>query len=149
VTFAGSATGGAAPYAYAWTFGDGGTATGTLSPAHTYGDSGSYTATLVVTDALGGTSQGSTAVTISNVAPTPTLSGAPASSAEGAAISLTASAADPSAADRTAGFTYNWSVTKNGGAFRSGNGSTWSFTPDDNGTYVATLTVTDKDGASG
>jgi hypothetical protein len=47
--------------------------------------------------------------------------------------------------DTTAGFTYAWSVTKDGNAFASGTGATISFTPDDQGTYVATATATDKD----
>ena len=37
---------------YAWTFGDGGTATG-ATPSHAYQDAGSYTASLTVTDSTG------------------------------------------------------------------------------------------------
>jgi hypothetical protein len=38
-------------------------------------------------------------------------------------------------------------VTKNGAPFgATGSGSVFSFTPDDNGAYLATLTVSDKDG---
>jgi PKD repeat protein len=39
---------------YAWTFGDGGTATG-MTPTHTYAQVGTYTARLTVTDNRGGT----------------------------------------------------------------------------------------------
>src|SRR5262249_8718687 len=39
--------------------------------------------------------------------------------------------------------------TKNGAAFASGNAANFRFTPDDNGTYVVTLTATDKDGGAG
>src|SRR5205807_3832913 len=39
--------------------------------------------------------------------------------------------------------------TKNGNAFASGSGPGFGFTPDDNGSFVATLTVTDKDGGTG
>src|SRR5439155_22173072 len=53
---------------------------------------------------------------------------------------------DPGAADTQ---TYAWNVTKNGAAFNTGSAATLSFTPDDNATYVVTLTVTDKDGGVG
>src|SRR5207244_3185346 len=88
-------------------------------------------------------------VAVANVAPTPAIAGAPASSPEGTAISLTGSATDPSSADTAAGLRYAWVVTKNGATFASGTGSGFSFTPDDNGTYAVALTATDKDGAAG
>jgi len=50
ITFAGTASGGTAPYIYAWTFGDGGTGTGP-NPTHAYTAAGEYTVTLTVTDA--------------------------------------------------------------------------------------------------
>jgi Ca2+-binding RTX toxin-like protein len=56
---------------------------------------------------------------------------------------------DPSPVDTAAGFTEVWSVTKNGAAFASGSGTNFGFTPDDNGTYVVTLSATDKDGGTG
>ena len=46
-------------------------------------------------------------------------------------------------------FSYDWQVTKDGSAYASGNGATLDFTPDDDGTYEATLTVTDDDGGVG
>jgi Ca2+-binding RTX toxin-like protein len=69
-----------------------------------------------------------------------TIDGAPATSPEGTAIALT------STSDATAP-TFAWSVAKDGGStpFATGTGSTFSFTPDDNGSYVVTLTVTDTD----
>jgi Ca2+-binding RTX toxin-like protein len=85
-------------------------------------------------------------VTVTNVAPTPAIGGAPASSPEGTAITLTASATDPSGPDTTAGFMYTWSVTKNGAVFATGSGANFTFTPDDDGSYAATLTATDRDG---
>jgi PKD repeat protein len=49
---------------YAWTFGDGGSATG-VSPTHSYAVAGSYTVTLIVTDNQGATGQASTTATAS------------------------------------------------------------------------------------
>ncbi len=49
VSFAGFASGGTAPYTYAWTFGDGGTSS-VQSPSHTYSGQGAYTVHLTVTD---------------------------------------------------------------------------------------------------
>ena len=51
--------------------------------------------------------------------------------------------------DTAAGFTYAWSVKKNGNAFASGANANFTFTPDDNGTYVVALTVKDKDNGIG
>lgn len=117
--------------------------------SHTYADNGSYPVNVRVTDGDGGEATSSITVVVNNVNPTASVSGAPASSPEGTAISVTGSATDPSSVDTAAGFAYAWSVTKDGVAFASGSGSNLSFTPDDNGSYVVTLTVTDKDGGSG
>lgn len=55
---------------YAWTFGDGGTAS-IANPAHTYATAGSYTAQLTVTDSQGLTNSASVGITAS--APAPSL----------------------------------------------------------------------------
>src|SRR5262249_10290606 len=107
VPFAGSAPRGPPNPTHAWNFRDGTTAPGTLIPKHAYKDDGTYTATLTVTDALGRSSSDTAVITVSNVAPTPAISGPP-TGAVGAALSFAASATDPSAADTTAGFSYAW-----------------------------------------
>jgi hypothetical protein len=53
----------------AWDFGDGDTASGTLTPTHTYADDGFYTVTLTVDDGLGGIGVDELLVTVANVAP--------------------------------------------------------------------------------
>ncbi|MBM6402077.1 PKD domain-containing protein [Phycicoccus sp. MQZ13P-5] len=70
---------------YAWTFGDGGTAT-TASPTHEYAESGTYSVGLTVTDNRGGTGTTTKSVTVTVPTPTNPLSfvGA-ASSAAGSA----------------------------------------------------------------
>lgn len=50
VNFTANATGGSAPYAYAWSFGDGAKLTG-ANVSHVYPSVGNYTATVVATDA--------------------------------------------------------------------------------------------------
>jgi len=76
-------------------------------------------------------------------------SGATASSPEGTAINLNGSASSPSAEDNTAGFTYSWNVTKDGASFGTGSAAALSFTPNDEGTYVATCHATDDGGMTG
>ena len=77
----GSRTRTVAPIAtYAWSFGDGGTATG-ATPSHTYATAGSYEVTITVTDADGWTAGGSRTV-VAGFAP-----GAPAASAAAASSS--------------------------------------------------------------
>ncbi|HEV7300726.1 MAG TPA: ELWxxDGT repeat protein [Tepidisphaeraceae bacterium] len=86
---------------------------------------------------------------VNNVAPSVSLSDDGSSTAtEGAAITLTASATDPSTADAAAGFNYAWTVTKDGAAYASGNTASVAFTPNDNGTYVVSTTATDRDGGT-
>jgi hypothetical protein len=99
-----------------------------------------------IKDKDGDFSDYTTTITVDNVPPTVTINGAPASSPEGTAISLTSTVTDPGTPET---FAYAWSVTKNGSPYASGSGAAFSFTPDDNATYVVTLTVTDGDGGSG
>jgi Ca2+-binding RTX toxin-like protein len=125
-------------------------AAGTWSWSYTPpdGPSGPTTVTITATGASGLEATTTFTLTVNNVAPTASITGAPASGhrPEGTAIALGSSVTDPSSVDTAAGFTYAWSVTKNGAAYASGSAASFTFTPDDNGTYVVTLTVTDKDG---
>ncbi len=70
IQFTGFATGGTTPYTWAWTFGDGGTAT-VQNPTHTYTTAGIYNVTLTVTDAASGTATDTATATI--IAPQPVL----------------------------------------------------------------------------
>ena len=108
-------------------------------------DNGSYDVTLDVNDGVATTTATKTIV-VTNVAPVATIANAPASSPEGTAIALTGSAIDPGTLDNV---TLTWSVTKDGAAYgTSGTGANYSFTPNDNGTYVVSLTAKDKDNAT-
>lgn len=52
-TFTSTVTGGTAPYAYSWNFGDGSALSNTANPTHTYINGGTYNAYLTVIDANG------------------------------------------------------------------------------------------------
>jgi hypothetical protein len=105
--------------------------------------------TITANDAHGATATASFSFAVSKVPPTVNVTAAPASAPEGTAVTLTGSASSPSAADNAAGFTYSWTVSKNGNPFASGAGASVSFTPDDEGTFVATLTAADDGGVAG
>jgi hypothetical protein len=115
----------------------------TFTPA----DNGTYHATIVVDDQEGGTISATTApIVVANAAPGVTIDNVPASPVnEGDLVSLASTVNDVLA---DANPTYAWSVTKDGDAFATGSNATFDFTPDDNGTYAVTLTVTDKDGGA-
>ena len=128
-----------------------GTGSGTWSWHAPAGDeAGTSTITITASDGNGTTSATSFPVSVTGATPTATAS-APASGPEGTAVALTGAATSPSAEDNAIGFTYGWSVTKNGIAYPSvsGTGSRWHFTPNDNGVYVVTMKATDDGAMSG
>lgn len=108
-------------------------------------DDGIYLVTLTATDKDGGEGSAIHSFNVSNQPPTVASLNAPATTNEGALISFLAAASDPGSLDQGAGLTLNWSVTKNSAPFKSGSGGAVAFTPDDNGTYVVSVTATDKD----
>jgi uncharacterized delta-60 repeat protein len=140
--------------ALSWSVTKNGSAFGTTGtgPSYTFtpDDNGTYVVTLSATDKDGGVGTTTDTINVINVPPTATINSPVSSGSEGTAISLTGSATDPSTADTSAGLILSWSVTKNGSAFgTTGTGMSYTFTPDDNGTYVVTLTATDKDHGAG
>ena len=161
VTFSGQADASSvdqtAGFTYSYDFDNNGTfeiagsasASATVPAAYLADGPGSRTVRGRIIDKNNGFTDYTTTISITNVAPTVIITGAPLSSPEGMLISLGSAVSDPSAADVAAGFTFAWSVTKNGSPYASGTSPTFSFTPDDNGTYVVSLSVTDKDGDSG
>jgi hypothetical protein len=139
------------------------TSAGTWAWSQPAGDeAASQTITLTANDGKGLGATTAFTVTVAKVAPNAAISsanpglsaaalstGAAASSPEGTKITLNGSASSPADPDNAAGFTYSWAVTKNGNAFGAGGGSSFSFTPDDEGTFVATLQATDDGGMAG
>ncbi len=123
---------------YAWTFGDGGTATG-VAPSHTYAAVGTYSVKLTVTDALGASSSMTQPVTVRGPNALPTASFAPV-------MTNLALAADASASTDSDGeiLTYAWAY----GDGSTGTGVTTAHTYASAGVYPVTLTVTDDRGGS-
>lgn len=125
---------------YAWTFGDGSTGEG-VTTQHAYAAGGSYTASLTITDDRGGVSVADVAITVAdppNVVPTATIT------ASCSALLCTfdgSSSADP---DGTV-VGYDWDF----GDGQSASGASVQHTYGEAGSYLATLTVTDDDGATG
>src|SRR5712664_3311532 len=90
VTFAATASGGASPYNYSWTFGEGSTATG-ASATHTYSNTGAYSVTLTVKDSNNTTMSSAQQVTVStSTSPLSTLTFLYVGLIAGGAISVTA-----------------------------------------------------------
>ncbi|HEV2672606.1 MAG TPA: PKD domain-containing protein [Gemmatimonadales bacterium] len=136
---------------YAWTFGDGTTGSG-VAPSHTYVDNGTFVVTLTVTDTHGASSQPTgTTATIANVAPT-VNAGANQTAAAGTPLTVNATFSDPGINDATFSYSIDWG---DGTGPTTGTKSTAAapiqathiYTAA--GTFVATVTVTDKDGGAG
>jgi len=107
VAFSGSASGGVAPYQFAWDFGVGGATSSGQNPTFVYDVAGPYTATLTVTDAVGGH-----ATSTVDIVASPALSasfsataGAPYCSG-GSGLSVVS--VDATAAGGAGGYTYAW-----------------------------------------
>jgi hypothetical protein len=101
---------------------------------------------ILVTDEAGRFVTATTTINVLNVAPTAAIDGAPVTSPEGTAINLTSEVTDPGAADT---FTYDWTVKKDGISYATDSAANFNFTPDDNGSYEVSLSITDDDGGVG
>lgn len=123
---------------YAWTFGDGGTAT-TQNPSHTYSAGGTFTVTLTVTDNQGATGNVSHTVTVAPPNQPPVA--AFTSSCNQLTCSFTSSSSDP---DGTIA-SYAWTFGDGGTATTQNPSHTYGA----GGTFTVTLTVTDNQGATG
>jgi PKD repeat protein len=143
VAFTGTATSSTFA-AYAWNFGDGSTASGTLTPSHTYLNQGTYTVTLTVMDSLGYTAHSTTTATMLDVPPTPNPNG-PYSTSFGLPIAFAATATDPSPDDKAAGFSFAWDFGDGSQATGAIAHHTYAAT----GKYTVKLTATAQDGYSG
>jgi probable HAF family extracellular repeat protein len=136
---------------YAWTFGDGGSATGP-TPAHTYADNGQFPVTLTVTDTKGASGTTTVTVTVGNVAPTITSLAAPTAPIQ--LLSSSASATVDVAFNDPAGAadTYSVQVDCGNGTIASLSGAASPSTPmcayAETGVYTVRATVSDEDGGT-
>ena len=101
---------------------------------------------LTVCDDHGACATDTTTLTVSNVPPAVTLTAAPSPVTEGGTFTLTAHVTDPSAADTTAGFTFEFDC--GGGTFTLAAGLSTSCPAVDDPGVTARVRVTDKDGGS-
>jgi PKD repeat protein len=128
---------------YSWNFGDGSSPSTEANPTHTYTTDGVFAATLTVTDSEGATDVQTVSVNVAptNVLPVPQIG---ASTTDGRApLAVDFSSAGSADPDGTI-VSYSWDF---------GDGSPTESTPDAShtygpGTWTATLTVVDDDGAS-
>ena len=140
VSFTGSASGGTAPYAYSWNFGDGSATSTSQNPGHTYSSAGTYTATLTVTDSASPAHKAASTVIVKVSAVgsplTASASALPTSGQVPLNVSFTGSASGG-----TPPYSYSWN-------FGDGSATSTAQNPhhtyNSAGTYTATLTVTDS-----
>ncbi|HEY4217914.1 MAG TPA: DNA/RNA non-specific endonuclease [Gemmatimonadaceae bacterium] len=138
---------------YAWTFGDGTSATtSSARPAHVYADNGTYTVTVTATDAAGAFSSATTTATVANVAPTVSFVGTtPLTMVSGLGVAFLGKFTDPGP-DSPWSYSIDWGAddTPSSGTLRSVNtpiiGAHQYFAV---GQYTVKLAVTDKDGGVG
>jgi len=127
---------------YAWTFDDGGTATG-VNPSHTFAAAGSYQVSLVVTDSSGQTSTAATRnVSVSDVSkPTASFTYSPSSPSVGQTVTFNGTGSTAPSGRTVTGWAWNFG---DGSAPASGATTTHAYSA--SGSYTATLIVTDSAG---
>uniref|UniRef100_UPI00109C934B PKD domain-containing protein n=1 Tax=Microbacterium sp. K24 TaxID=2305446 RepID=UPI00109C934B len=124
---------------YAWTFGDGGTATG-VTATRTYAAAGTYSVKLTVTDDRGGVATKTTSVT---VAPAPNQAPVAAFTPTATGLSV---AVDGSASTDADGTIQSYAWTFGDGGTATGATATHAYAAA--GTFDVILTVTDNSGAT-
>jgi hypothetical protein len=122
--------------------------------AHDYGRPGSYAVTVSVIDPFGLEGTETFTAAVAGVSPAPSILGVPASITPPTTVTLGSAVSDASSVEAGFGFSYSWSVTKDGSAYTmpgnpATNLSSFTFQPTLAGAYVVTLAVTDHDNQVG
>jgi PKD repeat protein len=135
--------------AYAWSFGDGGTASG-AAVQHAYAQDGAYTVRLTVRDPDGASHEAATTVTIANVAPSVNALTAPVAPVPvGAAVEVRAQFTDPGVLDSHTA-TIDWGDGSTSAAAVDGSAAageaSGSHTYAAPGVYTVAVRVMDGDG---
>src|SRR2546428_1686228 len=138
ITFTCTAGGGTAPYTYAWTLGDGNSASGSVT-SHAYQSTGSMSVTCTVTDAATANAAASTSVDISP-SPAVTASANRAAAAPGSNITFTAQA--------TGGPGTFTAYASSFGAGTTRTGAQITHTYTQTGSFQTTVVVTDGNGGT-
>jgi PKD repeat protein len=126
---------------YEWDFGDGGRAFG-AEALHRYTAPGEYEATVTVTDPDGESASATVPVTVTgNRAPTLSLTGDPQTGTAPLRVRFEADAVDPEGTNVRYRYTF-------GDGTPGANGRRQNHTYREPGTYTATVTATDREGAS-
>ncbi|HEY6168907.1 MAG TPA: PKD domain-containing protein, partial [Verrucomicrobiae bacterium] len=129
---------------YDWNFGDGGTST-VANPSHTYNAAGTYTATLVVRDNSGLTGVDSVVINVNapaNQSPVAVANATPISGTVPLTVNFSSAGSyDPDGSIAS----YSWTFGDGGSSTAVNPSHTYNAA----GTYVATLVVTDNQGATG
>jgi len=141
VSFSGSGDGGAEPYSFHWSLGDGSDST-EQNPIHTYTSAGLFTVTLTVTDDCGCVSRLVQSEYITaNEPPAASFTANPASGCAPLTVHFT----DTSDAGSNPLAGWHWDF---GDGLGSSSDANPAYTYDCPGTYTVTLTVTDTHGCS-
>ena len=126
-----------------WDFSDGGVAFGP-SPFHTFKDDGIFSGQLTATDPTGLSNVASFSVTVANQAPH--VNAGPDTTADwGRLVAFNGQATDPGADDQST-LQYSWDFGDGSPSATGGPSVLHAYAAP--GVYVATLTVTDKDGGA-
>lgn len=130
---------------YRWDFGDGSAASTDPNPTHTYTAEQTYVATLTVTDALGATRSAQVSATVPNVANRPPVAVGSATPAEGSApLVVQFSSAGSTDPDDGIIAAYLWNFGDGITSTEANPKHTYAAL----GNFAATLTVTDRSGAT-
>ena len=142
ITFSGASSTGPSgqTLSYAWSFGDGSTAT-VVSPTHSYSTAGSYTVTLTVIDTIGGSNIATTTATISAASAPVANAGGPYTGITGQPVVFTGASSNAPSGQT---LTYAWGFGDGG----TGTGVSPSHSFTTTGTYTVSLTVKASGGGS-